>query len=279
VKKSRRVSNGGKMMTVEKQESLGGTRIDTKQSKKTSNLSLKPIPTGKASIPKRMGFYMNNSSEMMDAAQYAWLVLGSQRNILIDCAGMIDIERMKSHGLEAEVLGNIEGSLKEEGLSPKDIDIILATHLHAEHIVSAKNFPRAKIVVQKRELLGALNPCPVLEWIYPQEIIKPLFEANRFEMVDGDFEIEAGITLMFTPGHSAGGQSVLLHAGDRTIIVTGFCSCDENFFPSDPKLNYMLMASFEEIIPAYQSLIKVKEMADIVVPLHEAKFINVNRIS
>jgi len=225
-----------------------------------------------------MGLYMSNSNEMMDAAQYAWLVLGSQKNILIDCAGMIDMERMKSHGLEAEVLGNIEESLKIEGLSPKDIDIIIATHLHAEHIVSAKNFPRAKIIVQKRELIGALNPCPVLQWIYPQEIIKPLFEANRFELVDGDVEIEPGITLMLTPGHSAGGQSVLLQAGDKTVVVTGFCCCDENFFPSDPKLSYTLMAIFEEVIPAYQNLIKVKKMADIVVPLHEARFINVDRI-
>ncbi len=252
--------------------------MDSKQSKKTPSLSLRPIPTGKARVPKRLGFYMSNSNEMMDAAQYAWLVLGSQKNILIDCAGIIDVERLRSHGLEGEVLGSIEESLRKEGLSPRDIDIIIATHLHAEHIVSAKDFPKAKIIVQKRELIGALNPCPVLQWIYPQEIIKPLFETNRFELVDGDMEIEPGITLMLTPGHSAGGQSVLLQAGDKTIIVTGFCSCDENFFPSDPKLNYMLMGSFEEIIPAYQSLIKVKKMADIVVPLHEAKFIDVDRI-
>lgn len=265
-------------MQLEKEKTRGGIGMDSEQSKKASTLSLKPIPTGRASVPKRLGFYMSNSNEMMDAAQYAWLVLGSQKNILIDCAGMIDLERLKSHGLDGKVLGSIEESLKKEGLSPKDIDIIIATHLHAEHIASAKDFPRAKIVVQKRELIGALNPCPVLQWIYPQEIIKPLFEANRFELVDGDVEIEPGIKLMFTPGHSAGGQSVLLQAGDKKVIVTGFCSCDENFFPSDPKLNYILMGSFEEIIPAYQSLIRVKKMADIVIPLHEAKFININRI-
>lgn len=248
------------------------------KSKEGTTLALKPIPTGKALAPKRMAFYMSTSNEMVEAAQYAFLVLGSQKNILIDCAGIMDVERLKSHGLEAEVLCNLEESLKQEGLSSKDIDIIIATHLHAEHIASAKDFPRAKIIVQKRELIGALSPCPVLEWIYPQEVIKPLFQAHRFELVDGDVEIEPGITLMLTPGHSAGGQSVVLQAGDKKIVVTGFCCALENLFPQESKLDCIPMHLFEDIVLTYQSMIKVKRIGDMIVPLHEAKFIGVNRI-
>jgi flavorubredoxin len=58
------------------------------------------------------------------------------------------MERLRSHGIEVEEMGNLE-----EGLSPEDIDIIIATHLHPDHIVSAKDFPRAKIIVQKKNLL------------------------------------------------------------------------------------------------------------------------------
>jgi glyoxylase-like metal-dependent hydrolase (beta-lactamase superfamily II) len=202
-------------MELENVKSQEGIGTISTQSKKETSLSLKPIPTGKAAVSKRMLFYMSSSDEMMEGAQYAWLVLGSQKNILIDCAGIMDIERLRSLGIKAEVLGDLKESLKKEGLSPEDIDIIIATHLHPDHIVSAKDFPRAKIIVQKKELIGALNPCPVLQFIYPQEVIKPLFEANRFQLVDGDAEIEPGIRVMLTPDHTAGGQSVLLQLGIR----------------------------------------------------------------
>jgi N-acyl homoserine lactone hydrolase len=264
-----------KLKNEKSQEGIGTISI---QSKKETSLSLKPIPTGKAAGPKRMLFYQSRSDEIMYGAQYAWLVLGSQKNILIDCAGLMAVERLSSLGIEAEVLGNLIESLKEEGLSPKDIDIIIATHLHADHIVSAKDFPRARIVVQKKELIGALNPCPVLKFGYPQEVIKPLFEANRFDLVDGDVEIEPGLKVMLTPGHTAGGQSVILQAGDKKVIVTGFCSFLENFFPSDPSIDCIPLGMYEEIVPAYESLVKVKQMADIVVPIHEPKFLKVERI-
>jgi len=252
--------------------------VMTPEKRESQALSLKPIPIGKAAAPKRMVFYQSSSEEMVEAAQYAWLVRGSRKNILIDCGGILDIERMKAHGLDVEDMGEVDESLKRMGLFPEDIDIIIATHLHAEHISSAKKFPKAKIIVQKQELIGALKPCPVLEWMYLEEVIKPLFEANRFEIVDGDLEIEPGIEVMLTPGHSAGGQSVVLHSGGKKIIVTGFCCADENMFPPDPKQECILMSLHENLPLTYQSMVKVKRLADIVVPLHEARFINVDTI-
>ncbi len=244
---------------------------------KQPNLSLKTIPLFRGPVPKHLIFYKYMGlGEMYDAAGYAWLIRGAKKNILIEAG--FDVARAPSIGLHGEVLGTLEEGLKEEGLKLDDIDIVIATHLHGTHIEGAKLLPRARIIVQERELKSALNPLPFQHTDYPQQIVRPLYDANRFDVVDGDVELEPGINLILTPGHSIGGQSVLVQTGEKKVVVTGFCSTLENFFPKDGKSDITVPSLYVDIVALYQSMVKVKEMADVIVPLHETKFIDVKTI-
>ena len=246
-------------------------------SERQPNLSLKTIPLFKGPVPKHLVFYKYMGlGEMYDAAGYAWLIRGAKKNILIEAG--FDVTRAPSIGLHGEVLGTLEAGLQEEGLNPEDIDIVIATHLHSTHIEGASLLPRARIIVQERELRSALNPLPFQYSDYPPSIVKPLYEANRFDVVDGDVELEPGIKLLLTPGHSAGGQSVQVQAGDKKVVVTGFCSALENFYPLDGKSDIIVPSLFVDIVSLYESIKKVKEIADIIVPLHETKFIGMKTI-
>ncbi len=201
------------------------------------NLSLKPIPLVKFTIQKpRMLLNTGFGEEIDDCYVYAWLVRGASKNILIDAG--VEVSIMRSIGYTCEEVGSISEGLKEEGLSPEDIDIIIITHLHQDHMAMCKDFPNARLIIQKRELDAALdlNAPPSVKKGYPQQVIRPLFEANRFEVIDGDKEIEPGIQVMLTPGHTLGSQSVMIQAGDKNVIVTGFCCVEENFYPKDPNV-------------------------------------------
>lgn len=243
------------------------------------HLSLKPIPLVKFTIQKsRMLLNTGFGEEIDDCYVYVWLIRGSTKKILIDAG--VDVAIMRSIGYTCEDVGSIAEGLKEEGLSPEDIDIIIITHLHQDHMAMCKDFPNARLIVQKRELDSALDLTapPSVKRGYPQQVIRPLFEADRFEVIDGDKEIEPGIRVMLTPGHTLGSQSVMIQAGNKKVIVTGFCCVDENFYPKDRNVDMIAGGIYVNIFDGWESQKKIKEMADIVVACHDRKFLEVKSI-
>ncbi|MBU4343906.1 MAG: hypothetical protein KKB05_01695 [Proteobacteria bacterium] len=92
-----------------------------------------------------------------------------------------------------------------------------------------------------------------------------LDDVNVIE-VDGDANIFDGIDVIFTPGHTVGGQSISINTSNGKAIITGFC-CNEKNFPA----NGPAVASGVHInvMEAYDSAQKIKKMADILIPLHD----------
>ncbi len=84
--------------------------------------------------------------------------------------------------------------------------------------------------------------------------------------VDGDANIFDGIDLIFTPGHTVGGQSVSINTSKGNAIITGFCCNDKNFPASGPAIASGVHIN---VMDAYDSAQMVKEMADILIPLHD----------
>lgn len=245
-----------------------------------ADLSLKPIPLVKFTIQRpRMLLNTGFGEEIDDCYVYVWLIKGVRKNILIDAG--VDVNIMRSIGYTCEEVGSISEGLKEEGLSPEDIDIIIITHLHQDHMAICKDFPNARLIVQKKELDAALDLTapPSVKKGYPQQVIRPLFEANKFEVIDGDKEIEPGVQVMLTPGHTLGSQSVVIQSGEKKVIVTGFCCIDENFYPKDPNVEMIAGGIYVNIFDAWESQKKIKEMADIVVACHDRKFLEMKSIA
>ena len=243
-------------------------------------LSLKPIPLARFSIPKpRMLLNTGFGEDLYDCYAYVWLIKGASQVILID--GGVEPEEMIAAGTRCEQIGDLEEGLKKEGLSPEDVEIIILTHLHHDHMVKCSSFPRARLIVQEKELEIALSTDypRLVNRGYLKKFIRPLFEAGRFETVNGDIEVEPGINTILTPGHTVGGQSVVLQAGDKKVIVTGFCCVDDNFTSEEPGMDVTPIGIYVDIFKAYESIKKVKAMADIVIPCHSKKFLEAEEIS
>ncbi len=92
-------------------------------------------------------------------------------------------------------------------MTPGDIDLVINTHLHFDHCGQNAVFPHAPCYVQRAELARAERESPELyDWFG--------FANARFELVDGDAEIVPGLSVLATPGHTAGHQCVLVRTGD-----------------------------------------------------------------
>jgi glyoxylase-like metal-dependent hydrolase (beta-lactamase superfamily II) len=99
------------------------------------------------------------------------------------------------------------GALAGIGMSPADIGLVINTHLHFDHCGQNAVFAHAPVYVQRAELARAQREAPQLcDWLG--------FMNARFELLDGDAEILPGVSVISTPGHTAGHQSVVVHPGD-----------------------------------------------------------------
>ena len=106
-------------------------------------------------------------------------------------------------------------ALAELDMSPADISLVINTHLHFDHCGQNAVFKHAPFYVQRVELDRARRESPDLsEWFD--------FMGARFELFDGDAEILPGVSVIATPGHTAGHQSVAVTAGDgSTDLLIG----------------------------------------------------------
>jgi N-acyl homoserine lactone hydrolase len=95
------------------------------------------------------------------------------------------------------------------------IDIVVNTHLHADHCGGNHLFAGKPIYVQRRELDDARNEddYTIREWVDAPGV--------EYLPLDGEHELLLGLRLVPAPGHTAGMQVVVVETGGRPIIAGG----------------------------------------------------------
>ncbi|PYE53027.1 MBL fold metallo-hydrolase [Deinococcus yavapaiensis] len=148
------------------------------------------------------------------------------KNVLVE-TGMWDRggEKFEAiYGVERDT--TVFDGLRAMGLAPSDIDLVINTHLHFDHAgrnttaLGRPTFERARYVVQAQELHDALHPHDRARASYIPEIFEPLAEAGVFEIVEGEAELLAGLSVLPLPGHNLGQQGVVLRSEGQTLVCT-----------------------------------------------------------
>ena len=101
----------------------------------------------------------------------------------------------------------VADALADLDMTPGDIGLVINTHLHFDHCGQNAVFPHAACYVQRAELQRAERESPELYAWFD-------FMNARFELLDGDAEVLPGLSVIATPGHTAGHQSVLVQSAD-----------------------------------------------------------------
>jgi glyoxylase-like metal-dependent hydrolase (beta-lactamase superfamily II) len=129
--------------------------------------------------------------------------------------------------------GRFLDSLAMAGVDPDEVDTVLYTHLHVDHTGwtsrpegsgRALTFGKAKHVVGPAEWPFWQQPDESGVGPDPDSVLRPL-EARLELAGDGD-AVAPGVTLMATPGHTPGHQSVVVSSGtDRALILGDVLHC------------------------------------------------------
>jgi len=155
--------------------------------------------------------------------------------VLIDTgAGNKENEKFKDiYGLENEGADGatlLEDGLKQIGVTPPDVTLVINTHLHFDHAGgNTRNrsdgsleisFPNATYIVKRGEYEFATRPNERTVASYFERNYTPLEAAEKIEFVSREKEIVKGIRVIPTPGHTPFHQSILIEsAGERAFYL------------------------------------------------------------
>jgi glyoxylase-like metal-dependent hydrolase (beta-lactamase superfamily II) len=106
-----------------------------------------------------------------------------------------------------------EARLLDE-LAPEDVDVVVHTHLHVDHVGWDGAFPNARYVVHEADWAYFMSEASLAERSHLRDKVLPL--EPRFERVIGETEIAPGIRVQPAPGHTPG--HMIVRAGSFAAI-------------------------------------------------------------
>jgi glyoxylase-like metal-dependent hydrolase (beta-lactamase superfamily II) len=124
--------------------------------------------------------------------------------------------------------GSLLDALARLNVSPDQVDLVIDTHLHADHASGniyhdadgqvQPLFPNAEYVTQRREYEDAIRPNERTRATYHLENYVPLYERGQLRLLDGDTELLPGVRGVVTPGHTPGHMSVILEGAGAPVM-------------------------------------------------------------
>lgn len=151
-----------------------------------------------------------------------FLVRSSGRTILVDTG----IGTKHSRTPDSHLITNL-GRL---GVQPEDIDVVVNTHLHFDHVgwncterdgAYVPTFPNAEYWIARKEWEFWTEPKTVAEeGPHLSTDVLPLKDSPQLRLVDGEAAVTPELSILPTPGHTPGHCSLAVaSAGERAIIL------------------------------------------------------------
>jgi glyoxylase-like metal-dependent hydrolase (beta-lactamase superfamily II) len=152
------------------------------------------------------------------------LLKAEGKTILIDTGlgDKLTPKQIKNFGLERPQ-GTLLQNLAKLGLAPTNIDIVINTHLHADHCGGntmrsaagnqlAPTFPKAEYWIQRLEWADAILPNERTRATYLPENYEVLRQTGQLNLLSGDTPVVDGVRTVVTRGHTRAHQSILIES-------------------------------------------------------------------
>lgn len=155
-----------------------------------------------------------------------FLVRSKGKTLLIDTG-------IGNRGREGQAMGRLEERLRQAGVAPGEIDQVINTHMHADHVgwntiddqrgQPSAFFPKARYLFQQAEWDY---------WIRPSKMAQPgnehlndcvvvLAGADRVNFVNENDTITSELNFVTTPGHTPGHVAIGIYSGGEKALMMG----------------------------------------------------------
>ena len=167
----------------------------------------------------------NFLGDLFETSDNAYLINTGTKLVLIDtgCG--------KSFG---PAMGKVIEHMKAAGYQPEQVDAVLITHMHGDHVGGLMNdgkivFPNAKLYIDKLDTDYWLNPENMNKG--PADMkdhfqgamnsVNPYVKTSQFKPITADGEIVPGIRSHASHGHTPGHSSYEIESGGQKLVLLG----------------------------------------------------------
>jgi glyoxylase-like metal-dependent hydrolase (beta-lactamase superfamily II) len=185
-------------------------------------LQMDPANVFRDAAPEQWQPYVRlNVHGNMEMALTCLLVRVGDRRILVDTGFGPQSNRPE--------VGQLASSLAEVGVSAEDVDTVVISHAHGDHIGGAvsgsgdgakPSYPRARYWLGKADW-DHFSETEMLTRANLHDKLPPLERADRLDLADGEQEIAPGVRLLPLPGHTPGHMGVVFTSGQETAVYVG----------------------------------------------------------
>jgi N-acyl homoserine lactone hydrolase len=212
-----------------------------------------------------------------------FLLEGNGKKILAD-TGMWDTERADRYHHKGSIQDKgfaVYEQLDTLGIKPEDIDYVLLTHLHWDHVGFLAMFKNSIIIAHERELAFALDPIPLYykSYEHPAIGIESDLKKVKIDTLSGETEILPGIISFDSPGHSPGHISFEVQTKEGKYILAGDSAFGLYSYEPVPELHYDVTppGRFCDIVGYWNTLRETKDRAgslDRILLTHESSLLD-----
>ena len=156
-------------------------------------------------------------------------------------------------------------ALEKRGIGLSDVTRVILTHAHWDHSQNTDLFPHAEMVIHQKELDYTLNPRPgdLATARYFMETLK----THKVRAITKETELEPGVNLIETPGHTRGHMSVLVQTAGGLVCIGGDAVSDAGTIGRG--MPAIIFWSEDE---ARESVKKVLAATSVIYPGHDRPF-------
>lgn len=156
-------------------------------------------------------------------------------------------------------------ALSARGLRPEDIDTVLLTHAHWDHVQNIDVFPDSEILVSGTELDYIVKPhvrdYATSAWTHL------IFQQSRVRRVQPGDEIAVGLSILAAPGHSIGSIALAVEGVRSVGVLTG-----DAIPNASTALTSRGMNIFHSVDQARETVDRLVSVADVLYPGHDRPF-------
>lgn len=179
------------------------------------------------------GVHVDWASQTVLLAVQSHLVRAGGKTILIDTCVGEHKQRPLRPDWHDRASTRYLANLKACGCTPDDVDIVMCTHLHADHVgwnTRLENgrwvptFPNARYLMSAREVEQRAKEAkarPEANHGSYQDSVQPVLERNLADFVEAGDEIVEGGTILPLPGHTPGQIGLEFQASAGTDVFCG----------------------------------------------------------
>ena len=243
--------------------------------------SIQALKCGEQLVPGPEMFHMAKWDEWIKVYMYVWFITDGEKKILVDTA-MRNIdevnpiivsrfgEKAKFEMADDEDICSV---LKKVKTTPEEIDCLILTHFHYDHISNAKLFSKARVIISGKGWMNTLAPKhksltpPVF---FPRDVLSYLVKEawDRVYLASDENEIMPGIKVFWVGGHTMGSQAISVETEKGKAVLTG----DVVFRYENIEKNIPVGLCYN-LIECLDAMERIRKEADIILPGHDPEIV------